>query len=136
MFANLLRPPFSAGPIQVFPLKPAPFCRLCWSRQHQQVCYFSSTLALFLPLCPLFRLYFSLKLWQILQELCTIGSRTLISPWEQRTLCVGQTAALLLSSAIFFSLSPLDVTYPLFSDCRRIVSSIIFDTQVPSISTE
>ena len=42
----------------------APFCKLCWSWQHQQVCHFSSylTLALSSPLCPLFHLSFYLIL--------------------------------------------------------------------------
>ena len=40
---------------------------LCWSRQHQQVCHFSSLLLLsdsvmFLPPCPLLHLFFYLKL--------------------------------------------------------------------------
>ena len=35
---------------------------LCWSLQHQQVCHFSSPLALFAPLCPLFHRSFYLNL--------------------------------------------------------------------------
>ena len=36
---------FSARPVcSSFSLKPVPFCKLCWSRQHQQVCHFSSLL--------------------------------------------------------------------------------------------
>ena len=44
-FSVALRPLFpsqQAQYAQVFLLKPAPFCKLCWSRQHQQVCHFSS----------------------------------------------------------------------------------------------
>ena len=58
-----LRPLFpfrQAQYVQIFPLKPAPFCTLfCWSRQHQQVCHF---FVLSSPPCPLLHLFSYLKL--------------------------------------------------------------------------
>ena len=75
---------------QVFPLKPAPFC---WSRQHQQVCHFSSLLLLsdsrsvlssIFPLisnsvADLAEAVFSLLFYQV-----TIGPQTLISTGKRR----------------------------------------------------
>ena len=117
------------------------FCR---SRQHQQVCHFSSLLLLSDARSVLSSIFpvisnsvadlagtvFSLLLFYQ----ATMGPRTLVSPGERRDLRV----VLLAPSAIPCSLSPLisRIDSCLFSDWRRTVSSKFFDTQVPSISTE
>ena len=57
-----LRPPFpfqQARYAQVFPLKPEPFCKLCWSWLHQQVCVFFPPIRLSLCLRnPVFSIFF------------------------------------------------------------------------------
>ena len=126
---------------------------LCWSRQHQQVCHFSSLLLLSdsrsvlatLSSPPSFLL--SQTLWQIWQELSSLSSCSIRLQWipGHSFLPGNDTAdeltrrgALLAPSAIPCSLSPLisRIHSCLFSDWRRTVSSKYFDTQVPSISTE
>ena len=63
---------------QVFPLKPAPFCMLCWSRQHQQVClFFYLTLALSSSPCPLLHLSSYLKLCGRSGRNCLLSPRVL-----------------------------------------------------------
>ena len=136
---------FSAGPVC------SSFCSeacailqaLCWSRQHKQVCHFSSLLLLFdsrsvlatLSSNPFF--LFPQTLWQIWQELSSpvvLGyngspdirfSRRTMRPMSWPT----RRGALRAPSAIPYSLSPL---------ISRIYTSLFsefFDTQVPSIST-
>ena len=152
-----LRPLFPSQQAQyaeVFPLKPAPFLHaLCWSRQHQQVCHFSSLLLLSdsrsvlatLSSPPSFLL--PQTLWQIWQELFFFSSCSIrlqwvpghsILPGDDAADELARRGALLAHSAIPCSLSSLisRIRSRLISDWRRTVLSKFFDTQVPSISTE
>ena len=125
----------------------------CWSRQHQQVCRFSSLLLLShsrsvlatLSSPPSFLL--SQTLWQIRQELSCLSSCSIRLQWVPgHSFLPGNDAAdelarrgaLLVPSTIPCSLSFLisRIHSRLFSDWRRTVSSKYFDTQVFSISTE
>ena len=152
-----LRPLFpfrQAQYVQVFALKPAPFCMLFAGvgsiNKSSISLLFSSYLTLVLssPPCPLLHLSFCLKPYG------RSGRNYLLSPpvlsgyngspdtrfsrgtrwltsWPRR-------GAILAPSAIPCSLSPLisRIHSFLFSDWRRTVSSKFFDTQIPSISTE
>ena len=151
-----LRPLFpfqQAQSVSVFPLKAAPFCTLYWSRQHHQVCHFSSLLLLSdsrsvlatLSSRPPFLL--SQTLWQIWQELSFFSSCSIRLQWVPGHLFLpgndtadglARRGALLAPSTIPCSLSPLisRIHSRLISDWRRTVSSKFFDTQVSSISIE
>ena len=144
----------------LFPFRQASFsaeaCAIlhafCWSRQHQQVCRFSSLLLsdsrsvlATLSSPPSFRI--SQTLWQIWQELSSLFSCSIRLQWVPGHLfllgkdvadALARREVLLAPSAIPCSLSPLisRIHSPLFLDWKRTVSSKFFDTQVPSISTE
>ena len=121
-----------------------------WSRQHQQVCRFSSLL---LPsgsrsvLATLRHLFFYLSLCGRSGRNCLFSSCSIrlqwvaghsFLPWNDEADELARREALLVPSTILCSLSPLisRIYSCLFSDWRRTVSSKFFDTQVPSISTE
>ena len=145
---------FSAGPVcSSFSAEAcATLHALCWSRQHQQVCHFSSLLLLSdscsvlatLSSPPSFHL--SQTLWQIWQELsslsCSIRPQWVpghsFLPGNDAADELTRRGALLASSATPCSFSPLisRIHSCLISDWRRTVSSKFLDTQVPSISTE
>ena len=145
---------FSAGPVcSSFSAEACAILHaLCWSRQHQQVCHFSSVLllsdsrsvlaALFSP--PSFLL--SQTLWQIWQELSSLSFCSMRLQWVPGHLFLlendaadklARRGALPASSAFPCSLSPLisRIHSRLISDWRRTVSSKFFDTQFPRFPT-
>ena len=143
---------FSAGPVcSSFSAEACAILHaLCSSRQHQQVCHFSSLLLLsdsrsvliimFSP--PSFLLPQSF--WQELSSLSSCSIRIqwvpghLFLPGNSAADELARRGAPLVSSAIPCSLFPFTswIYSSFFSDWRRIVSSKFFDTQVPSISTK
>ena len=142
---------FSAGPVcSRFSAEACAILHaLCWSRQHQQVCHFSSLLLLSDSLSVLAALssppsfLLSQTLWQIWQELsslsfCSIRLQHSFLPGNDTANQPTRRGALLAPSAIPCSLSPLTsrIHSRLISDWRRTASSKFFDTQVPSISIE
>ena len=150
-----LRPlyPFrQAQYVQVFPLKPAPFCTLfagLGSTNKSAIFVLFSyylTLVLSSPPYPILHLSSYLKLWQIWQELSTLSCSIRLQwipghsflPGNDTADELARRGALLAPSEIPCSLSPLTsrIHSRLISDWRRTVSSKYVDTQVPSISTE
>ena len=148
------RPLFSfrqAEYAQVYLLKPTPFCKLfagLGSTNKSGTSLFFSfylTLALSSPFCPLLHLFFYLNLS------CRSGRNsppvlsgnnespdtrfyretTRLMSWPDRERYLRPLQSLVLSLSLSSYLS-----YALFSDWRRTVSSKFFDTQVPLISTE
>ena len=145
---------FSAGPVcsSLFAEACAILHALWWSRQHQQVCHFSSLLLLSdsrsvlatLSSPPSFLLPQSF--WEIWQELSSLSSCSIKLQWVPgHSFLPGKDAAnelarrgaLLVPSTIPRSLFPLifRIHSSLFS-WRCTFSSKFFDTQVPSTSTE
>ena len=136
--------------VQVFPLKPAPFCTLfagLGSTNKSAISLLFSyylTLALSSPLCFLLHLSFYLALWQEPSSLssCSIRLQWVpghsFIPENDAADELARRGALLAPSAIPCSLSPLNsrIHSRLISNWRRTVSSKFFGTQVPSISTE
>ena len=152
-FSEASRPPFSsqqAQYVQVFPLKPAPFCTLfagLGSINKSAISLIFSyylTLALSLSPCSLLYLSFYLNLCQKLLSLFSSSTRLQwvpghsFLPDDDTADELAKRGALLALSAIPCSLSLLTsrIHSSLFSNWRRTFSSKFFDTQVPSISTE
>ena len=146
-----LRPLFffqQAQYVQVFPLKPAPFCKLVaglgsTNKPATSNLFYYLTLVLSSP--PSF--FLSQSLWQIWQELSSRSSSSIRLQWVPGHLfLLGNDAAdelarrgvLLVPSAMRCSLSSLisRIHSSHFSDWMHTVSLKFFDTQVPSISTK
>ena len=137
---RLLFPFRQAQYVQVFLLKPAPFCMLfagLGSTNKSAISLLFSyylTLVLSSPPCPLLHLFFYLKLCGRSGRNCLLSPPVLSGYNGSTDTRLARWRALLAPSAIPCSLSPL-ISH-LFSDWRRTVSSKYFDTQVPSISIE
>ena len=125
-----LRPLFpfrQAKFVQVFPLKPVPFCTL-----------FAGLGSINKSVISLLFLSDSrFVLFLLLFYQTTMGSRTLVSPgtkqlmsWPDRERYLRPPQSLVVSHLLSL------VSTRLFSDWRRTVLSKFFDTQVPSIFTE
>ena len=145
---RLLLPFWHAQYVQVFPLKPAPFCTI--SAGHGSTnksaisLLFSSYLTLVLSSPPSFLL--PKTLWQIGQVLPSLSCSIRLQ-WIPGHSCLRENdaadelarrGALLAHSAIPCSLSRLisRIHSRLILDWRHTVLSKFFNTQVPSISTE
>ena len=140
-FSMALKPLFpfrQAQYVQVFPLKPAPFCTLfagLGSTNKSAISLlFSSYLTLVLSSPPSFLL--SQTLWQIWQELSSLSSGSIRLQWVPgHSFLRGNDAADELARGGALPAIPCSLS-PLISDWRRFVSSKFFNTQVPSISSE
>ena len=118
----------------------------CWSRQHLQVCHFSSLLILSSPPCPLLHLSFYLKLCGRSGRNCLLssglsdcnGSPDTSFSWGISRLMSWPDRECYLHPCRSLVVSPFTSRIHLFpfSDWRCTVSSKFFDTQVPSISTK
>ena len=139
--------------VQVFPLKPAPFCMLFAGLgntiKSAIFLLFSYYLTLVLSCHPVLSSIFPFISNSVANLAGTVFSlllfyqttmdpRTLVYPKNNAADELARRGALLAPSAIPCSLSPLTSRFHscFFSDWRHTVSSKFFDTQVPSISTE
>ena len=147
-----LRPLFpfrQAQLVQVFPLKPAPLCKLSAglsnTDKYATSLLFSSSQTLTQSSSPSFLLPPSL--YYIWQELSSLSSYAITLQWVpghsflpgiDAVNELARRGALLLPSAVACSVSPFisHIHSCLFSDWRHSVSSKFFDTQIPSVSTE
>ena len=152
-FSVALRPLFPSQQgqyVQVFPLKPAPFCTLFAglgsTNKSAIFLLFSSYLTLVLSSLPCSLLHLSFFL-NLCQKLFSRFSSSIRLQWvpghsflpdDDAADELARWGALLAPSATPCSHSSLisGIHSSLFSDWRRTVSSKFFDTQVPSISTE
>ena len=149
-----LRPLFpfqQAQFVQVFPLKPAPFCKLFAGLGSTNksatflLFFFYLTLVLSSPLCPLLHLSFYLNFCGRSGRNCLLSPSVLLnyngspdirfSPGTTRLMSWPDGVRYLRYLQSF--VAPTSRIHSrLFSDWRRTVSSKFFDTQVPSIPTE
>ena len=137
---------------QVSPLKPAPFCTLFaglgnTNKSAISLFFLFDSRCVLATLSSPPSLLLSETLWEILEELSSLSSRSIRLHWVPRhSFLPGNDAAdelarrgvLLVPSVIPCSLSPLisPIHFCLFSDWRCTVSSKFLDTQVFSTSTE
>ena len=134
---------------QIFPLRPAPLCKLFAGLGSTikfaiSLLFYYLTLALYSPPFSFLHLSFYLNLCQKLFSLFSSSIRLQwvpghsFLPDDDSADELARRGALLVPSAIPCSYSSLvsGIHFSLFSDCRRTVSSKFFDTQVPSIFTE
>ena len=145
-----LRPLFpfqQAQYIQVFPLKPAPFCTLfagvSSTKKPATFLLLSDSRSVLSSIVPFTRnsvADLAGTVFYFLFHQATMGPRTFVSPRKRNDAAdeLARRVALLAPSAIPCSLSPLisRIHSRLSSDWRGTVSSKFFVTQVPSISTE
>ena len=133
---------FSAGPVcSSFSAEACAILHaLCWSRQHQQVCHFSSLLLLsdsrsvLSSIFPLISNSVADLTGTVFLSSCSVRLQWVSGhsflPGNDVADELARRGALLAPSVIPCSLSPL------ISDWRRAVSSKFFDTRFPSISIE
>ena len=142
-----LFPVWQAQFVQVFPLKPAPFCKFfvglgSTNKSVIFLLFSSQILALSYP-----SFFFAQTLWQIWQKLPSLSSCSIRLQWvpghsflpgSDATDELVRRGALLVPTVIPCSLLLLifRIHSSLFSDWRRTVSSKFFDTQVPLVETE
>ena len=142
-----LFPSQQAQYVQVFSLKPVPFCTLFAGLgstiKPATSLLLSDSRSVVATLSSPSSFLFPETLWQIWQELSSLFFCSIRLHWVPKHSFLprnevvdelGRWGALLAPSAIPCSLSPL--VSCIFSDWRHTVSSKFFNTQVPSISTE